>query len=639
MALFGRKKKEFNPNDVEIPEFNHDDFQKSISDIIGKGSQDVKQIEITLKDESPMRVFVENGKISFAYSEKYPLDLTTRLYWAEEEVASSKNLQSILHSTDNYFEIYNRVDAEEPKSVSDKIKEIYRNYTLSTLSIGREIGIKQLYIEMMIDTNVVHMIRSANFISISPNNLDKALDFAEDAETTAYKAISSSDYSEVHLTVNPLFIHEDGTKSPVEINDGETDEERLVIAAAEASTTLQNVKDNSSGFQWQDVLQATADLIYSNKIEMEDLGEEDEDEILLEIEPEEDELDLSHIIEEEAEEAELEDQLGLELLLDEANEEEVESETTEDKELSPIGSKFNISWDLDEIEKENPDEFSDDDALTTEELASFDEVDFASLNDEPDNFSTPGLDPKISPIVENIFEKATFADETQRLFDEIVSSAQMNDKIEEEVARQDKVIQSRIDQYLEGTYEYEDTSLQIGINTGLYKNELLEEEKIEEDSPETVELRHQLDNNRKISNERFFNIEAIESSRHMKNLTRRSILVSLEENVHHLVEAIENSSGNINQEELTKFSLAIEDKIDGIDTVRNKALHLASDDKELAEIANPAYFESPEAMMNNSPIFSQLAKDLDVDLDKIKNLNKRVTVQNRIEENSFEISG
>lgn len=634
MAFFGKRKKEFNPNDVEIPEFNFDDFEKAISDITGKGSQDVKQLDITLKDDSKMFVYVENGKVSFAYSESNPLNIETRLYWIDEEIESSQKVQAILHSTDNYFEIYNRFMDEDSKELSSKIEEIYRNYTLSTLEFGRKVGIKSMFIEMMIDANVVLMIRSANFISILPSNLNKALDFAKQAEELAYKPISNSEYNEIKLYIdNNMVTTNDGDKRIIEINDGETDEERLVIAAAESSATLQDVKDNSSGFQWQEVLQATADLIYSNKIEYEDSGENIVEELKIEI-PVEEELDMTSIIDEiEENVTEVEDFMSEE---DEDVSIDIESlgidlsgfeEDQENKE-----SKFNISWNLEDISKDITEDEGFAENYSPDDLDAMYENNSAIIEDE-ETYITPGLAQKVTPMVETIFSKVSFFEENVDLYNTIIESAKSNDTIEKEISRQDEIISERISQYIEGGYEYDDTQFQINVNSGMYENELEDDIGIDSSIPEDDPLQVSLNQARKLSNERFFNIEAIESSRHMKNITRKSLLLSVSENVRHLVEAVENSENNIDSNALDSLNEVIAEKIEGIDAVKNKALHLSTDDNDLVSVANPAFFESNNLVPVHSPIFTELAKKMNIDIDK----NNKSSLQSRIDEVSHRL--
>lgn len=542
MGLFSRKKNNFDPRTAYVPEVTYeDDLQTTLIKATGIGSRDVKKIQLSYENDVIAYTF-DSGFLKCVESKEEPLDLFQRFYWVDENEYDKEILEKIaeIAYTNEIPALVHEVKSQYPK-YETLLNDILYNYSVSILAKKSQDKITDLAMDILLG-DAERITRDLEYINIESHTINSFVRDFLNNETKQIEAVTGSTLRETVLKLS--------TKEFVPANDSE----KIVYAAAESNSTLQDVLSLSQGFIFSDLLLRINELSFENMITIVDPSRET-------IIPEDDALPV-----------ELED---LDSNFSDTTEPKVEDEIVLDS--------FSSEEDKDDLPGAafaHPEETAEEDWDYSYPPKNdvHDDGDFEYEEFEEDTKSTAHI---LDEFDENIKKAMGYNNSSKETIKELSELLRQNNALESETKIIDEEINIVQKRYDETFHHFQYTAVDKTFN----ENETITDEALEE-----IRVR---------SNTVFEELYELESERSEVGKERKVILKKIKTIVSLF------HTGNV-QELVHKIDL----KIEAIDNVINKALHTAKDDEELAEAAaiQPVQVETYD--IHQTPLFHKIARDL-----------------------------
>lgn len=608
MGLFNKNKKAKEEQVVaaNIPDIEYADLRSSLKEALSSGSKDSKFLDIKTKDNKQFYIFTNSGNIKYAYSDSFPLGLSERLFWVKNDNLETEKLNKIvsiakdLSTLDFYANILKEVPESKPV-----IDEILKDYTLSVIQDLNKLELSKIFTELMFDKKST-LIENVNFINVSVDSAIDTVEKLDNDEKKLLKSLNTGSNEETKLKLN-----EDTPFNP------KNDRENLLYFAAEAQTTVLDVKQASTGFLFADVLQTLNSLIYKKQILVDEVETESVDDALPELvfDQHEEHNEKVDVIQDVVSTPTATTESSIEKMISEGSPAEMTTavDNTED---SPNDTETTVIVDEINEEAETPDSkiddlkeppmhahshtvvYEDDDEweYSYPPEDSLDEnseddggFDFEIIDENINEGFTGGLDDSdFEKDINKILSHSSVEQSDRKAAEKLVKE---NKKLEKEVIKIESDLKDYQSEYNETIVDYQNISLEKGISG------ILEEESASEDK--------ELESTKDTSNDVFFNIHSFESNRYDINMKRKSVLQEL-------FNIVDRSSSDYTQEMIHRISL----KLEGIDNVMNTAFHDPKDDEGI-----PVDEELVKAFNKDSaPIFFKLVEEFGFDpFDDISN--------------------
>ena len=531
MGLFSRKKNEFDPRESYVPEITYDeDLPTTLLKATGVGSQDAKRIEVSYEDTTVVYIF-DSGYLKSVEDVNEPLELLQRFYWVDKERYDEGKLTEIAAlAQDNALPVFYSLIAAEYSDYLPLIEEILYAYSVTVMLKTKDRKITNLATDILLGT-AENFAETLNYMSVDSRELSNLLSGLSEKEENEISLITKEPirYSVLNL--------QDANFVP------ETDIDKIIYAAAESQSTLEDVKMLSQGFLFSAILHRISELEEQKIIEIDEPTRK-----LLEIADEEDALPSfdDELMDEE------------ELFTDEPVEKVIPEAKTEKARQDAVGSDaFTHPEDLAEEDWEysSPNnDVSDDGDFNFEELEEQEGT--AHILD---GFST---DMKRT-LSRNEASKETIKEVSEWL--------KKNEELEEETHELDKEIKDLQVRYDETYHTFQYTAVDKTFN----ENEDISDA--------------ELDNIRTISNVVFESLHEAEEERMAIGLERKALLRKM-------IKTVSAFTSHDVQETVYK----LEQKIEGIENVINKALHTAKDEERMAESTDLAISPSVDESIVNA---------------------------------------
>ena len=559
MGLFSRKKNEFDPREAYVPEVTYDDLPTALLKATGVGSKDAKRVEVSYENTTVVYIF-DCGVLKSVEDVNEPLELLQRFYWVDKNRYDEDKLAEIAELAQNNAlpVFYSRIIAEYSDYVS-LIDEILYAYSVSVMLKTQNQKITNLTMDILLGT-AEEFAETLNYMAVDSRELANLINelTAKEEEEISFITKEPIRYSVLNL--------KDTTFVP------ETDMDKIIYAASESHSTLEDVKMLSQGFLFSNILQRLSELEEQKIVEIDEPTRK-----LLEVADEDDALPSF--------DDELMDE---EELFAEPVEKVIPEKKVETQEEAGGSAAFTHPEDLAEEDWEYsaPDDNDSDDG----------DFSFEELEEQE---GTSHILDGFSNDMKRTLSRNNASKETIK---EVSEWLKKNEALEEETHELDKEIKDLQARYDETYHAFQYTAVDKTFN----ENEDISDEELE--------------NIRTISNVVFESIYEAEGERMAIGIERKTLL-------RNMIKTVSAFTSNDVQETVYK----LEQKIEGINSVVNKALHTAKDEERMAEsaelaimpvsdgnieaqediVAEPTLHKPVvEYSVDDTPLFYELAKNL-----------------------------
>lgn len=662
MGLFSRKKKNQENDEEEFFKVDYKNFKTAILGAISVGSEDSKNVDITLEDGRTATLFFVKGKFKYAFSKDFPLRLAERLFWVDEQELAVDTCEKVATIANGEYgpEIYSRIIEEIPEA-KNVVEKILKDYSLSVVAMIHDEKFVNVSADFLFNP-IAKVSKSIDFIDMSVDELDDEAVRITDTAATLKAGITKNDYQDVKLVLS-------------EEEDGSSDTERLLVAAAANNINLEQVREASSGFLWCDVLRSLRELLWAERIKLDepevgaiidealpdfDIITDKKEEKPEEEEKEQEELSENDFTEDQEDDTENSD--PVENTVDDFEEtvetpaeepedfEEESSEEDSDELIDMADSTFEENTDEDsdesvEVEEDSEDEDSDeetldllnetddsdeeddsegfaldfsedsqDDTVSDEEPAEeetdsnvsafgendfdFHELDRDVKNEETSPWRTGAMDLDLKEAVINFLNRNSVQVQIDKHLRTLVNH---NEALEHEVLAIEARIEPARFEYFEKVGNLSNLSANRAID------ELLSSEDVDvprAEGYEEAELK---------SNGAFFALEDLEGDRFRVNKSRTEIFFEILD----ITKTLRESFGALKEsfnDDLDEINLIVKKKLDGLEEAEDKAFHNPKkDNKALEEVAIKKDIETYSE--KDTPLFFRLSQKYSNDLD------------------------
>lgn len=661
MGFFNRNKnKNVKEPKTSIPKIEYYDLRSSLTNALSVGSKDAKFLDITTEDNGQFILFTKNGNIKYAYSKNDPLRFSERLFWVQESEMSIEKRESLSDLVNDFSNInfYATILKEFPEA-KNTVDEILKDYTLSVMLKLNNSKINKIYTELMFKPEST-IIENTDFFDETVDNLIEKIEIIEKDEIKFLNTLNKDKNEDVSLQLAP-------NSSFMPKNDIET----LIYSAAEANSTVKEVREASTGFLFSEVLETLNSLIYGKKILIDEINEDDEESLP--------EIPLDNPLSEvetKTEEKPKFDKNTEESSTEVENDDNALQDSEKETIVIPIVTEKdenNLSDQIHESESQNESDSADEMASESGTHAAItfvspekDDLKADNTGDEEtlDNTEKPPVKEefaKVGEIVKHNHSHSSFEDIDDDDFiysyppEEALEGVSeddggfdfedLDDSIEEGMTGGlddpdfDKDFENVMKKENLSTKEFNQLKTLVKKNRTLEKSVVEVEQDIAKHQSEynnsiadyqdisldrgvqnilndTVEEDPELETTRNESNNVFFNLHTSELNRFDLNQERKVILEQL-------FNSVDSFSSEYVQEMLHRISL----KLDGIESVMNSAFHDPKEDNDMPvdeELVNDLKNSEPEVeiheeetLVNNEedqevsrPMFDQIVEEL-----------------------------
>lgn len=661
MGFFNRNKnKNVKEPKTSIPKIEYYDLRSSLTNALSIGSKDAKFLDITTEDNGQFILFTKSGNIKYAYSKNDPLRFSERLFWVQESEMSIEKRESLSGLVNDFSNInfYATILKEFPEA-KNTVDEILKDYTLSVMLKLNNSKINKIYTELMFKPEST-IIENTDFFDETVDNLIEKVEIIEKDEIKFLNTLNKDKNEDVSLQLAP-------NASFVPKNDIET----LIYSAAEANSTVKEVREASTGFLFSEVLETLNSLIYGKKILIDEINEEDEESLpeipldnhLSEVETKTEEKSKFDKNEEKSSTEVENDDTTLqnnekELIVipvvtekdennipDQIYESESQNESSPADEMaSESGTRSTttfVSTEKDDLKTDNSEdeetldntektpvkeEFAKDKEIVkhNHSHSSFEDIDdddfiysyppeeaLEGVSEDDGGFDFEDLDDSIEEGMTGGLDDPDFDKDFEKVMTKENLSTQEFNKLKTLVKKNRKLEKSVVE-----------VEQDIAKHQSEYNNSIADYQDISLDRGvqnilnDTVEEDPELETTRNESNNVFFNLHTSELNRFDLNQERKVILEQL-------FNSVDSFSSEYVQEMLHRISL----KLDGIESVMNSAFHDPKEDNDMPvdeELVNDlknseteVEIHEEETLVNNEedqevsrPMFDQIVEEL-----------------------------
>lgn len=661
MGFFNRNKnKNVKEPKTSIPKIEYYDLRSSLTNALSIGSKDAKFLDITTEDNGQFILFTKSGNIKYAYSKNDPLRFSERLFWVQESEMSIEKRESLSGLVNDFSNInfYATILKEFPEA-KNTVDKILKDYTLSVMLKLNNSKINKIYTELMFKPEST-IIENTDFFDETVDNLIEKVEIIEKDEIKFLNTLNKDKNEDVSLQLAP-------NTSFVPKNDIET----LIYSAAEANSTVKEVREASTGFLFSEVLETLNSLIYGKKILIDEINEDDEESLpeipldnpLSEVETKTEEKSKFDKNEEKSSTEVENDDTTLqnnekELIVipvvtekdennipDQIYESESQNESSPaDKMASESGTHSTttfVSPEKDDLKTDNSEdeetldntektpvkeEFAKDKEIVkhNHSHSSFEDIDdddfiysyppeeaLEGISEDDGGFDFEDLDDSIEEGMTGGLDDPDFDKDFEKVMTKENLSTQEFNKLKTLVKKNRKLEKSVVE-----------VEQDIAKHQSEYNNSIADYQDISLDRGvqnilnDTVEEDPELETTRDESNNVFFNLHTSELNRFDLNQERKVILEQL-------FNSVDSFSSEYVQEMLHRISL----KLDGIESVMNSAFHDPKEDNDMPvdeELVNDlknseseVEIHEEETLVNNEedqevsrPMFDQIVEEL-----------------------------
>lgn len=572
MAFLKRRPKPNPLIDVELIEKDYKNLYEALTGELNAGSRDTKETVIHFSDR---RVVVRSvaGEIKLAFEEPSTVDLSARAYWAE--IAGVNVSRMMERSNTSITDLIRDYKSFQVDSESEEVlRDIFEAVTVTTLQRASADFEKHEKVrsELINDSSMVNEMNDMDFFSATPKEISEMLLRQSEKERKYIRDLNVSGATEADVTLR--------VQSPT--NELASDSDRFVYGAAEAESTLADMRSLSFGFVWSDILDSIKKLSDKGVVNLTYPGI---DETL----PEFDEISFHH-----------EEEIDRDLEIEDSE----LSTNPEDQNDSEISNPFITDYVLEDKSIAMPvhNTYSTEESLNgiivepINDAASFSQQDddgnfmYEMLSEEEPKTSTEGIEDSIDSDVRRLFKANGVGSKIQYHVARVLSEqsdleAQLA-SVERRISESHNHLRENVDHFEELKFEktfaeYHDDS---EVDHSNFNDNIIEERQ----------------NN---SNKQFFNVSDLEQSRFEINNKRRQLLQTL----HNLISELigENVQSVLHR---------IEIKLDGIEKVSNLAFHDPSEDDDSNvdhELLNA--LKTPELEFEDAPTFFNMVAQFGFD--------------------------
>lgn len=629
MGLFSRKKKNQENDEEEFFKVDYKNFKTAILGAISVGSEDSKNVDITLEDGRTATLFFVKGKFKYAFSKDFPLRLAERLFWVDEQELAVDTCEKVATIANGEYgpEIYSRIIEEIPEA-KNVVEKILKDYSLSIVAMIHDEKFVNVSADFLFNP-IAKVSKSIDFIDMSVDELDDEAVRITDTAATLKAGITKNDYQDVKLVLS-------------EEEDGSSDTERLLVAAAANNINLEQVREASSGFLWCDVLRSLRELLWAERIKLDepevgaiidealpdfDIITDKKEEKPEEEEKEQEELSENDFTEDQEDDTENSD--PVENTIDDFEEtvetpaeepedfEEESSEEDSDELIDMADSTFEENTDeeddsegfaLDFSEDSQDDTVSDEEPAeeeTDSNVSAFGEndFDFHELDRDVENedtapWRTGAMDLDLKEAVINFLNRNSVQVQIDKHLRTLVNH---NEALEHEVLAIEARIEPARFEYFEKVGNLSNLSANRAID------ELLSSDDVDvprAEGYEEAELK---------SNGAFFTLEDLEGDRFRVNKSRTEIFFEILD----ITKTLRESFGALKEsfnDDVDEINLIVKKKLDGLEEAEDKAFHNPKkDNKALEEVAIKKDIETYSE--KDTPLFFRLSQKYSNALD------------------------
>lgn len=270
MGLFGnkqnsRKASKSVPKDVEEKAVEMDKpLQRAMIDAVGIGSKDAKVVIVRFVGGRKLNFWVANGRIKHIVDPTTEVSMISRLQW-------TKNLETLEHCEDDIDRIMKETPfftaqahiAEAFPEFSETLRKGYAVHDTALLVSVSDLLVETTEVDWMMDDNDV-LVGQYDAFDVPVQSINT---FTSQYTERLDKAVSYLNGVDENLIILYEKNHDDDSFKKI-YNDAETDEERLVIVAANSNSNLSEVHKNSEGFDWPQVVATVEKLMWKNVIDV-----------------------------------------------------------------------------------------------------------------------------------------------------------------------------------------------------------------------------------------------------------------------------------------------------------------------------------------------------------------------------------
>ena len=260
MGFFGKKKETDRDKllNRDIATVRYDSLVEALKGEFSLGSADTKLASITFSENREIAFILSNNKIIYGWDTAAPVALAGYLWWAELSEADKKHVIALAGDDPILSSDLLSALAQENSEALDALVRAAHDSTVETLLTAETIFSNYQFIqtELIGHPAYIKALSAAGFpLESIENTIGNTR--ARITELEKILGIPRGDYSA--LTVSLL-------KAPKETIF--ILERKFILGAAEAGVSLQELRENSSGFRWSHVLGSLNELINEGAVEL-----------------------------------------------------------------------------------------------------------------------------------------------------------------------------------------------------------------------------------------------------------------------------------------------------------------------------------------------------------------------------------
>lgn len=527
MGIFKRKKSKFSPEQSDVEPLQYSGFQQTMIETVSLGSKDSKVVTIAFEDDKTIHFTVAAGRIKHA-NDGEDVKSLGKLKWAEVGTLTPEDIAAITEIVEAspYCRAIARIKDELSPEIAVLVSEVFDNNSIRLMELADNSTIIKTDMDWVLGADSKH-IEAYSTLSLDVSEIDTLLQQREETFQKVSRFLEGNSLADVILSAN----------ESADYHSAVSDEERIVIVAANNNNNLEELLQNSAGFDWNLILKAIETLMWKSQIKATiPTADENFDEFNLSQD------EFNNLIKGENATPENLD----------VDSQENETESTDVDELSEfdesVSSDGQISVGAGDDLEDDGWRFAKPDEIEGPDDGGFN---YEVVEDEGEGF-TQNMDLNLREPIGRLLYGESILDEDRAA---ILSAVDYNEDLEFSVNE----IESQI---IPARKEYEAT---FGEYQGLAIQVVIEQMGDGEESFD----KNEVESVRSESNDSWFNLEKLETKRAHVNGTRHDILTRLRSKL------IELPGAHV-QEVIHR----IDEKLDGIKKVVNVAFHDKKDDEE-----------------------------------------------------------
>jgi len=262
---FFKKNNKAEPPKTSVPKIEYADLKTSLVEALSVGSKDSKFLDVLTEDGDQIFIYANSGEIKYAYSKNNPLRFSERLFWVSEDSLSFEKREKLSTLVNDFSNVnfYAEIMKEIPES-KDVVDGILRDYTLSVILNSKRAKITKIFTELLFHPENA-IVENINFFEKSIDELIDEVEKLDKDENKFLHALSKNKDEKVSIALPEGF-----NQKP------NNDIEYLLFSAAEAESTIAEVREASTGFVFAEVLSVLNSLIYNKVITIDEIGDDDD---------------------------------------------------------------------------------------------------------------------------------------------------------------------------------------------------------------------------------------------------------------------------------------------------------------------------------------------------------------------------